>query len=329
MLTSPEPVMEGTDAVFQEVAILRAAFNGDALNLFPLRKPSSRFPRQLYGLHKIPVIRRHERRCTLNHLYFPSLYMFPVLRLFRNPIVYTVAASLDGHRKPAGIERLNTLHRIVVSNERDAAVLESWGISNYAIIPPGIATQDLVPDSLELDGELTLLMASAPWETQQFDLKGIDVLLEAVARLPFLKLILLWRGLLFENLVERVEQRGISGRVEIINRRVKVDDYLRRAHATILLAKRSDIVKSYPHSLMESLVASKPVIVSNTIPMADFVRQNQCGLVLDEVQIDSLTAAIETLMKRYDDVARNAKQVGPNAFSIGAMVESHRRLYGF
>jgi glycosyltransferase involved in cell wall biosynthesis len=321
--------MAGTDAVFQEVDILRAAFNGDTLNLFPLRKPSSRVPRQLYGVHKIPVIRRLEQQCKLNHLYFSVLYDFPILRLLRNPIVYTVVASLKGHNKPAGIERLKTLHRIVVSNERDAKQLESWGLSNHVIIPPAITTQGLVPGSLALDRELTLLMASAPWEAKQFDLKGIDLLLEAVARLPFLKLILLWRGLLFEDLVERVERHGIKGRVEIVNSRVKVNDYLRRAHATVLLAKRGDIVKSYPHSLMESLVANKPVLVSNTIPMADYVRQNQCGVVLDELRFDSLSAAIETLMKRYDVIANNAKQVDPDAFSIRKFVESHRCIYKF
>ena len=329
LLTSPDPVIEGTDAVFQDVAILRSAFGGETLNLFPRKKPGSRFPRQLYGLHRMLEIRRLEQACRLNHLYFPVLHFFPILRFLRNPVVYTVAASLDRGQKPSAIERLKALYRIVVSNDRDAAVLESWGLSNFTVIPPGIDTSRIIPKRLAVNRDLNLLMASAPWTSEQFDLKGIDVLLEAVAKLPFLRLILLWRGLLLGELIERVERHGVANRVEIVNRRVEVSDYLQRAHATVLLAKRNDIVKAYPHSLIESLVANKPVIVSNAVPMADYVRQHQCGIVLDDVCLDSLIPAIETLRSRYINLTRNAKLIGPGSFSVESMVNRHRELYGF
>ena len=329
LLTSPDPVIEGTDAVFQDVAILRSAFGGKTLNLFPRKKPGSRFPRQLYGFHRISEIRRLEKQCKLSHLYFPVLHFFPILRLLRKPVVYTVAASLDKGKKPSAIGRLKSLYRIVVSNDRDADVLSSWGLSNFTVIPPGIDTSRIVPSRLAVDHNLTLLMASAPWVAEQFDLKGIDVLLEAVARLPFLRLILLWRGLLFEELMERVERHGVADRVEILNRRVEVGNFLQRAHAAVLLAKRSDIVKAYPHSLIESLVAHKPVIVSSAIPMADYVRQHQCGIALDDVRLESLIVAIETLRSRYSDLTRNAKLIGPDSFSVQSMVNKHRELYGF
>ena len=92
-----------------------------------------------------------------------------------------------------------------------------------------------------------------------------------------------------------VERHGVADRVAIVNRRVDVSDYLQRAHAAVLLAKRSDIVKAYPHSLIGALVAQKPVIVTNAIPMADYVRQHQCGIVLDDVCLDSVIAAIDGL----------------------------------
>ena len=244
-------------------------------------------------------------------------------------MVYTVAASLDRGMKPSAIGRLKELHRIVVSNSRDAEVLSSWGLSNFTVIPPGIDTSRISPNRLAADRDLTLLMASAPWVAEQFDLKGIDVLLEAVARLPFLRLILLWRGLLFEELMARVERHGVADRVAIVNKRVDVSDYLQRAHAAVLLAKRSDIVKAYPHSLIEALVAHKPVIVTNAIPMADYVRQHQFGIVLDDVCLDSVIAAIDGLKNQYDDFTRNAKLIGPDSFSVQSMVNKHRELYGF
>ncbi len=327
LLTSPEPVLEGTDAVFQEVASLQSAFHGRSVNLFPLSRPSSRFPRSLYGLHKLRSIRRLEQDHRLNHVYSPVPYFFPVLRLLRNPIVYTVTAGLDRSRKPAGIDSLNNLHRIVVSNERDADTLTSWGIKNHVLIRPGIATAGFVANASKLDDELTLLCASAPWESQQFDAKGIDVMLETVARHPYLKLILLWRGLLFEELLEKVARLGIAERVEIVNGHVNVVDYLHRAHGTILLSKRSDIVKSYPHSLIESLLTGTPVLVSDTIPMADLVRQSDSGVVVDTVSVEAVTEAVETLQQRLGELTRNAAKTGAAAFSIETMVDSHRSLY--
>ena len=94
---------------------------------------------------------------------------------------------------------------------------------------------------------------------------------------------MIWRGLLLNELRERVERRGIGDRVEIVPERVAINDYLKRAHAAVLAAKRSDIVKAYPHSLLESLVAGKPVILSAALPMADYVRQHRCGIVVEDV----------------------------------------------
>src|SRR5262245_7772895 len=137
LLTTPPPIMEGTDAVLQEVEALRHAFDGEIVNLFPFKQPNRPFPIELYGFHSIRRLRKLERRCKLNHLYFPVLYSFPVLRLLRNPIVHTITATLDGGQKPKHLAVLHRLHRIVVSNERDAGVLKQWGFANYEVIPPG------------------------------------------------------------------------------------------------------------------------------------------------------------------------------------------------
>jgi len=329
LLTVPPPAIEGTEATLQEVSALQSAFAGKSVNLFPLKHPSGLLPKWLYGLHQVGALRAMERDCKLNHVYFSVPYFFPVLRVLRNPLVYTVTASLENYPRPHNLVHLRSLHRIVVSNERDAAALRSWGLTNYSVIPPGIDTSRLAPAlaPLPLAGELTLLMASAPWVRRQFDLKGIDVLLETAARLPSLRLILLWRGLLLDELNERVQRLGLTDRIEIVDRKVAIGDYLGRAHATVLLAKEPDIVKAYPHSLLESLVAGKPVLVGGRIPLADYVRQRGCGIVVEDVGVAALTAAVATLRERYPDLARNAMNIGADAFSVTSLVENHRRLY--
>jgi glycosyltransferase involved in cell wall biosynthesis len=327
LLTAPPPPFEGTDAVYRDVAALRDAFQGETLNLSPLKTSTSRFPKQLYGFNKVREIKALESRCRINHLFFSFPYPFPILRLLRNPIFYTVTASLDVKKKPPAIAQLQRLQRIIVSNERDAAVLRAWGLANCAIVPPGVDTADVLPATLPLDRELILLMASAPWHGRQFDSKGIDLLLATAAKIPFLRLIFLWRGVLAGELAWRVERLGISDRVEIVNRRVTVNDYLKRAHATIVLANNGGLVKSFPHSLVESLVAAKPVLLNETIAMADYVTDNQCGIVVTDMTITALTSAIEILMSDYERLARNAAKIQRGAFSLAAMVGNYRQLY--
>ncbi len=245
----------------------------------------------------------------------------------KNPIVYTVGASLQKQRKPLNINRLNSLHRIVISNERDQQILESWGIKNYSIITPGIDTSGFSPYPLPLERELTLLMASAPWDKAQFDSKGIDLLLETAAKLPYLKLILIWRGRLYEELLKKIRHHGIIRKVEVINQKVNVNDYLKKAHATILLAKHPKLVKSFPHSLIESLAAGKPVIVSKTIPMADYVTKHSCGVVVEELRMESLTESLKLLMNQYQSLAHHTNQIRAQDFSLEQMIDQYRRLY--
>src|SRR3989337_1331120 len=120
LLTSPEPLIEGTDAAFQEVSALKAAFNGETVNLCPRTIPGRPFPPQLFGFHRLPEIWRLERRCEINHVYHSIPYRFPVLRLLRNPIVYTVLTSVRQLAKPPSVKWLAGLHRIGVSNARAA-----------------------------------------------------------------------------------------------------------------------------------------------------------------------------------------------------------------
>jgi glycosyltransferase involved in cell wall biosynthesis len=185
----------------------------------------------------------------------------------------------------------------------------------------------LTQHALPLKDEVTLLMASAPWVEEQFESKGIDILLRAAAQDRRLKLILLWRGLLLDKLLDRIQRLGVEDRVEVVTERVNVNNYLRRAHAAVMIAKRGDMVKSYPHSLIESLVAGKPVVLTSVLSMADYVGQQDCGIVLDDVSVPGLLGAIETLNLRYATLSENARRIESHVFSEGAMIENYRRLY--
>jgi glycosyltransferase involved in cell wall biosynthesis len=326
LVTSLEPVLPGTDAVFQDVSLLCANFNGEMINLHP-EHHVPRYPRLLFGLGKFALLKSAENRHQVTHVFCAEPYLFPILRCLRNPLYYTVTAGLNANAKPRSLDRLSKRARLVVSNKRDVALLQSWGHTPAAMIGPTVDKSHFSVCPLPLNNKLTLLMASAPWVAEQFELKGIDILLDTVKALHFLKLILVWRGLLYDELVRRVRSRGISDRVEIVNGPVNISDYLARSHAAILIAKRPDQIKAYPHSLLESLAAGKPVVLSATIPMADFVRDNCCGVVIEEINIFTMIKAIRSVMEHYADLADNAESLNLETFSVSRMLEMHKKLY--
>jgi glycosyltransferase involved in cell wall biosynthesis len=326
LLTSREPALAGTDAVFQDVAHLAARFGGEIVNLHPGRQ-FARFPRALFGFEKLARLRAAERRHDLTHVHAAGVYDFPVLRWLRNPMVYTVAAGIATDVDFKHVARLKERAHVVVSNERDAERLRERGLIPAAIINPGIEASRFHHSVLPLDEAFTLVMASAPWNTGQFETKGVDALLDAAVQLTDLRLILLWRGRHCDALLERVRARRIGDRVEVVNRQVAVAGYLARSHAAAVLAKRADVVKAYPHSLLEALAAGKPILVSEAVPMADFVRGTQCGVVVPEVACEQVVVAIQRLRSQYAALARNVMALPPATFSLETMLEGHRRLY--
>ena len=325
-LTSPRPPIPGTDAIYQEIEVLRARFGGECLQLFPLRRPSRIFPKQLYGFHQRRVLRRKEQAVDLHHLYYATLYPFPWLRTLCKPLIYSVVTGVGPRTAGRSRNWLKNVHTIISCNPRDEAALRTLQPAHFRIIRPGIATERFNPMPLVFRDELVLLVGSAPWINRQFQTKGIDLLLDAARILP-LRLVFLWRGILRDELERRVARHRLNARVEIINEATDVNLVLARVHATVVLASTENQVKAYPHSLMESLAAGKPVLVSGCIPMADYVATTQCGEVVAQLSLEVLQAAIQRLMDNYEAYQTNSRTRGQADFALAPMLQAYGEVY--
>jgi glycosyltransferase involved in cell wall biosynthesis len=323
-LTSALPHIPETDAVFQEINTLKTRFSGTIINLYPLTKPHILFPRFLYGVKQAQQLKETEHSYNFHHIYHPLFYFFPVLKILRRPIIYSVVAGVQKSLRKKEVSLVDT---IVISNERDETTLQAQNIKNYRLIRPGIKTSLFSFKECQQQSDFILMVGSAPWTARQFKQKGIDAILNVAAQMPNLKLIFLWRGLLEEELEYRIKKFNLMNRVEILKKKVNVNEILGRSHAAIVLAQTPKLVKAYPHSLMESLAAGKPVLISNTIPMADYVRQNNCGEIVSDVNAKSLKENIEKLMKNYNDHQTSALRVGQRDFSQTTMFSHFEKLY--
>ncbi len=326
LLTSSPPPLQGTDAVFQEVEWLRQHFGGETVNIYPFKKPSSLVPTWLYGWSRRSSLVAAQGRHVLNHVYAPRLQYYPILNTISLPTVYTVTTSL-ATASLRSVAKLQDLAAIVVNNHHTEELLTKAGFMNVHLMPPGIDRRLLSAAKLELNQELHVLMASAPWEKSQFTSKGIALLLGAAEQLPDLRLTFLWRGLHTKTLAKMISERGLESRTRVIDKRVNINELMKQVHSTVLLARDPSVVKAYPHSLIESLICGKPVIISGSLAMADFVRERRAGVVVSSFALDVLVESLHNLRDQYDELSENCRRLPPSLFSKEQVIAQIGRVY--
>ena len=324
-LTTLPPKLPECDAVVQEVEALRAHWGGDIVYLNPNLHLPFRLPRKVFGLHKLRELRAQEADIQIHHLFNPDLFVFPALRGLRRPIVYSLTGGVRDRR--LNLAFFESLAAITVTDARSLERLRSWGLRNSVLVHPGIDTARFTRSPIPVQQKIRIMVGSAPWTRAQFKKKGIDALLAAAQRSPRLHLVFLWRGVLADAMEHRVRRLNLESQVEILNRRVDVNQVLAEAHASVSLSTDPAIIRPYPHSLMESLVTGKPVIVSRSITMADYVERTGCGKVVESVDAASILDAVEALVRKYEDLRAAAQRVGQRDFSQRAMIESFQGVY--
>ena len=320
------PKMPECEAISQEIAALMDRFGGEIVYVNPNHRSPVYVPRALFGFHRLGGIRRRESDLDLHHLYNPDPFPFPYLRFLRRPVVYSLTGGVT-HRP--NLAFFASLTAVTVADEGSLERLRGWGLENVFRVHPGIDVDRFTHSPLPLRSEVRLMVGSAPWTKRQFRSKGVLALLEAARREPRLRLVFLWRGVLAEEMARHVRAMGVQDRVTVLNRQVDVDRVLADVHASIALAETPALIRAYPHSLMESLAAGKPILVSRAIPMATYAEQTGCGKVVEEVTADSILTAVDALVREYDALQRAARQVGKRDFPLQAMLDSIEKVYAY
>ena len=319
------PKMPAGEALSQEIQALRNGNGGDLVYVNPNQSSVVYIPRLLFGLSLLTTLRSREQNFDLHHFYNPDPFPYPYLLHLRRPVIYTISSGISAKRINA--RYFNRLAAVTVYDERGRQRLVQAGVRNVHRIPPGIDTTRFTGTPLPLERELRLLVASAPWTRAQFRSKGIDALLEAAQQDPHLHLTFLWRGVLVEEMEKRIHSLGLESQITLIDALVDVNQILAGVHATITLASDAALIKAYPHSLLDSLAAGKPVLVNRAIPMADYVARAGCGVVMESVSDSCIMQALEALRTNYTILQNQANTVKQHDFTQARMVEAWTKLY--
>lgn len=319
------PKMPAGEALSQEIQALRDHNSGDLVYVNPNQHSVIYIPRLLFGLSKLKTLRAREQNFDLHHFYNPDPFPYPYLLRLQRPVIYTVSSGISARR--IQVRYFNRLAAVSVYDERSRQRLVRAGVRNVHLIHPGIDTSHFTCTPLPLGNEMHLLVASAPWTHAQFRTKGIDALLKATQQDSRLHLTFLWRGILVEEMEKRIHNLGLESQITLINDLVDVNQILAGVHATITLATDAALIKAYPHSLLDSLAAGKPVLVNRAIPMADYVERTGCGIILDKVTAESILEATKILAKDYITLTVKATVAGQYDFSQANLLQAYAQLY--
>lgn len=318
------PKLPQAEALSQEIAALQTAVSGELIYLNPNQTSPVYIPRILFGFQKLGQIRQLEKAIDVHHFFNPDPFPYPVLHQFKKPVIYSLSSGLVA--EPRHFRYFSKLAAVTVYDQRSLALLQKWGSRNVHLVRSGIDTSRFTHTAVPLTNELHLMVASAPWTKAQFKTKGVDALLDTAVSDPSLRLTFLWRGVLFAEMAAKVKEMNLTERVTVINEQVAVNQILAGVHGTINLVTDAAIIKAYPHSLLDSLAAGKPVLVSKAIGMADDVHKQGYGVVVNEVTKSGVETAVAQFRQQYTSFANRA-QLAHQDFSQAQMIQSFLDVY--
>lgn len=158
--------------------------------------------------------------------------------------------------------------------------------------------------------------------------KGLDVLLDALATVDDVQAVLIGNGEERENLVAQRARLGLDDRVEFreIPWDQRASDQLPGFDIFVLPSR----LEGFPVSIMEAMLAGVPVIATDVGSVRESVDDGVTGLIVPPEDPAALAGAIAELAtdpERRAAMGDAARAVGVARFSVEATVASYVALY--
>jgi glycosyltransferase involved in cell wall biosynthesis len=248
----------------------------------------------------------------LIHFHAPNFWGALMVQLFcpRTPIVITHHADVEG-RQLLKIVVL-PLYRHIARRAKSIIVNSLKNIKHSRDLPAQLTRTVAIPygaSACDLVLTQDQIAAAAKAKQEQFGdsvvvgflgrfvwYKGIPVLLEAIAKVPNVKLLIVGDGPLNADLRKQTEELRIGNRVHFAGS-VSHSDKLKCLHMMDLLVLPSThITEAFGISQVEAQFCSRPVIASN-LPtgVSDVTVHDVTGLLVPPGNADALAAAIAEL----------------------------------
>jgi len=320
------------EATSKEINLLSNKFNGKVHDLhldgylkYKFNSRLSSYHFLYYPLGLVPLYLESRKRIL--HLY-TSLCDRPYLPfLDKKKMVITSTNFLSRERIIKSKKYLDKVWGIVVQAERQRQELLLAGISPeriHLIYPPVELEKFNCQKPL---GAFTILNASCPGKARDLKKRGIYFLLDVGRYLGDEKITFLGRGGEFSLFADRMKNKTCK-HISIENKiYADINEQYAKVHCTIIpYLQLDEYLKLIPTSLIESLAAGKPVLVSSKTGVADIIAANACGVVFEPTTV-GLLAALAKLRKNYPHYQLNCRKTAEKYFSAEIFLKKHQQIY--
>lgn len=156
--------------------------------------------------------------------------------------------------------------------------------------------------------------------------KGVDVLVEAVARIPVVRLVVAGSGSQEQALRELAGRLGVHDRVHFVGWLSRVEELLADIDLFVLPSRN----EALPLALVEAMQGGVPVVATDVGSVGEVVRDGDTGLLVPPENPKLLEKAIRRVFA--DGTGRErmrtaAQQMAMEAFSVDRMVDQYQSLY--
>ena len=318
------------EATSKEISLLSKYFNGSIFDL------------HLDGYCKFKV----EKNLISHHFMFYPFSIIPLYLLANNRIIHIYSNLCDRPYLPffkskntiisstnfitvekiiPRIKELNSLKKIIIQSEVQKKELIAAGINEEKI--------DLIYPPVNLNrfcykpsrGVFTILCASTPAKTSHLKKRGVNLLLSVGPLLQNIKIKFLLRGIKeVEGIIKSFSVQNITTDNQIY---ADMNHQYAQIHCTIIPYLQLDgYLKLVPTSVIESLAAGKPVLVSSKTGIAEIVTKEKCGVVF-EPNKESLLKAIDEIKNNYSAYQKNCRKTAEKYFSQEIFLKKHEEIY--
>jgi len=209
------------------------------------------------------------------------------------------------------------LKKIVVQSKKVRNKLISSGVDSskiYFMYPIINANEFRYTNPPPLD-DFRILFASAPNVERQsennFEAKGVPLLLKSFK--DFIDehpatLYLLWRGKYIKELWSLIKKLGLEEKAIVVNKVVDMMEWYAKTHITVIPYISSWRSPQLPLSALESLSCGRPVVTTDVIELAEFIRVYKCGCVAKPLKKD-FVMALKRCKVNYWKYQRNCRDL--------------------
>ncbi|HWF37656.1 MAG TPA: methyltransferase domain-containing protein [Candidatus Acidoferrales bacterium] len=266
----------------------------------------------------------------LLHIVSPWLKFIPESLLEDHPALMTlVGVDPTEHCTERDLENVRHLIdfgrlALVCECERAQEVLDQHGIKTRAMIPPVVPVPVVLPATATSREKLVCGFATSPYLEEHWEPRGIPLLLDLARVSPETRFLLAWRT--SPERIEREIARRRLGNVCVRAGRLDMESFFADVDIVLLPFARAWGSHGSPLSGVEGLLRGKPLLVTEHVGIAEWVRREGAGVVAAATAA-ALRSGLLQMAAHYKSYSRQARMAAHRRFNSDANAAAYRPIY--